>query len=129
MTIDKCEANWSEIVEQEIARRKAPPPRLPSARHIIDAACWMRGDEPATVINWRKSTVVNGLLTRQWCVYSLRQLTRLSFPEIAALFGMKGHSTVYDAWKRFVRDVDKKTRDDGLDIIRKRAEYMAEVDK
>lgn len=127
--------NWTEIVEQHRKRRAILTRHRPTTQQIIEAACWMRNEDPKVILDWRRQTQAagtqrwSGKIAREWCVYALRQIGGLSFQQIAVEFCRVSHQTVHEAHARFVATVDKQTRDDGLDIIRKRAEYMAEVDK
>ncbi len=90
-----------ERVLTDAAPERAAPVRMPA---VIDAVCARMNVSRADLFgNGRHHMVV---LARSLVAYLGRELTTLSFPEIAAALGRKNHSTVHTADQRVRKQLE-----------------------
>ena len=95
------------IFQQDDAQRGSQPVRLPE---IVDAVCRSLGTEPDQLRaggRHRRVALARGLVA--WLA---RDLTAMSFPEIARGLGRSAHSAVHGAWSRVQGLVDADARVD-----------------
>jgi len=94
------------IIRQSIRGLRVGQPRRPCpASRVLETACQELGVQPSEVLgNGRHRRVV---MARGVAAYMMRQLTTLSFPEIARALGRRNHSTVATACRRIEGDLAK----------------------
>jgi chromosomal replication initiator protein len=92
------------MVEQMLEGEIAPGPRTPiRLAEIIDSVCSKLGIEPDELLGRGRHRRV--VLARGLVVHLARELTTLSFPEIARGLGRENHSTVHTAARRITREI------------------------
>lgn len=92
------------IIRQAIRGLRVGQPRRPCpASRILEVVCRELGVQPSEVLgNGRHRRVV---VARGVSAYMMRQVTTLSFPEIARALGRRNHSTVATACRRIETDL------------------------
>ena len=96
------------MVEQMLEGESAPGPRTPvRLAEIIEAVCTRIGVESDELLGRGRHRRV--VLARGLVVHLARELTTLSFPEIARGLGRENHSTVHTAARRILRNLQANT--------------------
>lgn len=104
----RSDAVGAIMVEQMLEGESAPGPRTPvRLGEIIDAVCVRIGVESDELLGRGRHRRV--VLARGLVVHLARELTTLSFPEIARGLGRENHSTVHTAARRILRNLQANT--------------------
>lgn len=104
----RTDAVGAIMVEQMLEGEVAPGPRTPvRLGQIVDSVCSRIGVEPDELLGRGRHRRV--VLARGLVVHLARELTTLSFPEIARGLGRENHSTVHTAARRILRNIEKNT--------------------
>ncbi len=104
----RSDAVGAIMVEQMLEGESAPGPRTPvRLGEIIDAVCIRIGVESDELLGRGRHRRV--VLARGLVVHLARELTTLSFPEIARGLGRENHSTVHTAARRILRNLQANT--------------------
>lgn len=104
----RTDAVGAIMVEQMLEGEVAPGPRTPvRLNQIVDSVCSRIGVEPDELLGRGRHRRV--VLARGLVVHLARELTTLSFPEIARGLGRENHSTVHTAARRILRNMQKNT--------------------
>lgn len=92
------------LIRQAVRGLRVGQPRKPCpASRVLETVCHEIGVQPSEVLgNGRHRRVV---VARGVAAYLMRQVTTLSFPEIARALGRRNHSTVATAFRRVECDV------------------------
>ena len=100
------------MVEQMFEGDLASGPRTPvRLGEIIRSVCERLGIEPDELLGRGRHRRV--VLARSLVVHLARELTTLSFPEIARGLGRENHSTVHTAARRIERELQESESDEG----------------
>ena len=92
------------LIRQAIRGLRVGQPRKPcSASKVLDVVCQELGVQPSEVLGSGRHRRV--VVARGVAAYLMRQVTTLSFPEIARVLGRRNHSTVATAFRRVECDV------------------------
>lgn len=104
----RTDAVGAIMVEQMLEGETAPGPRTPvRLGEIIEAVCTRIGVEADELLGRGRHRRV--VLARGLVVHLARELTTLSFPEIARGLGRENHSTVHTAARRILRNLQANT--------------------
>jgi len=104
----RSDAVGAIMVEQMLEGESAPGPRTPvRLGEIIEAVCTRIGVESDELLGRGRHRRV--VLARGLVVHLARELTTLSFPEIARGLGRENHSTVHTAARRILRNLQANT--------------------
>ena len=104
----RADAVGAIMVEQMLEGESAPGPRTPvRLGEIIEAVCTRIGVESDELLGRGRHRRV--VLARGLVVHLARELTTLSFPEIARGLGRENHSTVHTAARRILRNLESNT--------------------
>ncbi|MEE2682201.1 MAG: DnaA/Hda family protein [Planctomycetota bacterium] len=100
------------MVEQMFEGDLSSGPRTPvRLGEIISSVCERLGIEPDELLGRGRHRRV--VLARSLVVHLARELTTLSFPEIARGLGRENHSTVHTAARRIERELAESEADEG----------------
>ena len=100
------------MVEQMFEGELSSGPRTPvRLGEIINSVCSRLGIEPDELLGRGRHRRV--VLARSLVVHLARELTTLSFPEIARGLGRENHSTVHTAARRIERELEESESTDG----------------
>jgi chromosomal replication initiator protein len=104
----RTDAVGAIMVEQMLEGESASGPRTPvRLGEIIEAVCTRIGVESDELLGRGRHRRV--VLARGLVVHLARELTTLSFPEIARGLGRENHSTVHTAARRILRNLQANT--------------------
>ena len=102
----RTDAVGAIMVEQMFEGEMTPGPRTPiRLGEIVETVCTKLGIEPDELLGRGRHRRV--VLARGLVVHLARELTTLSFPEIARGLGRENHSTVHTAARRISREIEE----------------------
>ena len=106
----RTDAVGAIMVEQMFEGEIVPGPRTPiRLAEIVESVCSKLGIEPDELLGRGRHRRV--VLARGLVVHLARELTTLSFPEIARGLGRENHSTVHTAARRISREINASTEE------------------
>lgn len=107
----RSDAVGAIMVEQMLEGEIAAGPRTPiRLAEIVESVCTKLGIEPDELLGRGRHRRV--VLARGLVVHLARELTTLSFPEIARGLGRENHSTVHTAARRIARDLKASSEEE-----------------
>ncbi|MEX2670840.1 MAG: chromosomal replication initiator protein DnaA [Phycisphaeraceae bacterium] len=91
------------LIEQVVKPSAQPTPRPVPVERIVQTVCDQLGVERQTLMGRGRHKRV--VLARSLVIYLARQLTTLSFPELARALGRRNHSTIVTATRRIEQQI------------------------